>query len=72
MADARLAQWYGKKYLVPGAKFASATAWARPLIDASEFVGLDIETSSPPESDDWLAAQSKDGDIEGAVDVMAS
>ncbi len=72
MPDKRLEQWYGKKYLVPGAKFASATAWARPLIAASEFVGLDIETSSPPESDDWLAAQSKDGDIEGAVDVMAS
>ena len=70
--DERLAAWYGRKYLVTGDKFQAATAWARPLIEASEFVGLDIETSTPPESDDWLAAQSKDGDIEGAVDVIAS
>ena len=69
--DERLAHWYGVKYLVTGAKFEAAVEWARPLIEASDFVGLDIETSTPPESDDWLAAQSKTGKIEG-VDVIGS
>lgn len=70
-ADERLAQWYATKWLVTGEKFAAATAWARPFIEASPFIGFDIETSVPPESEDWLAAQNKEGKPEG-VDVIAS
>lgn len=69
--DERLAQWYATKFLVTGDKFDAAVRWAMPFIEASGFVALDIETSTPPESDDWLAAQSKTGKIEG-VDVIGS
>jgi len=69
--DERLAQWYATKFLVTGDKFDAAVRWAMPFIEASDFVGLDIETSTPPESDDWLAAQSKTGKAEG-VDVIGS
>lgn len=69
--DERLLKWYGQTFLVTGDKFESAIAWARPFIEASEFVGLDIETTTPDDSDEWLANQSKSGKAEG-VDVIAS
>ena len=69
--DERLSKWYATKFLVTGAKFDAAVSWARPFLEQSETVSLDIETSVPPESDEWLAAQSKTGKIEG-VDVIGS
>lgn len=69
--DERLSKWYATKFLVTGAKFDAAVAWARPFLEQSETVSLDIETSVPPESDEWLAAQSKTGKVEG-VDVIGS
>ena len=69
--DERLSKWYATKFLVTGAKFDAAVSWARPFLEQSETVSLDIETSVPPESDEWLAAQSKSGKPEG-VDVIGS
>ena len=54
-----MAHWYGRKYLVTADKFDRAIAWMRPEIAQSEYVGLDIETSTPDESDDWLLEQKK-------------
>lgn len=72
-ADERLAHWYGRKYLVTADKFDRAIAWMRPEIAQSEYVGLDIETSTPDESDDWLLEQKKrSGSDELGVDVIAS
>lgn len=69
--DERLAHWYGVQYLVTANKFDTAVEWARPFILQTPEIGLDIETSTPDESDDWLAAQSKSGKPEG-VDVIGS
>ena len=69
--DERLSKWYATKFLVTGAKFDAAVSWARPFLEQSETVSLDIETSTPVESDEWLAAQSKSGKPEG-VDVIGS
>lgn len=66
--DERIAAWAGKKYLVTANNFDNAITWALPHLDASPFIALDIETSTPPESDEWLLAQD---DVNG-VDVMGS
>jgi DNA polymerase I-like protein with 3'-5' exonuclease and polymerase domains/5'-3' exonuclease len=66
--DHRLKKWYGRSRLVTGDLFDEAVRWALPLIEASEEVMLDIETSSSDESDAWLEAQ---GNADG-VDVFGS
>jgi DNA polymerase I-like protein with 3'-5' exonuclease and polymerase domains len=66
--DPRLKPWYGRVRLVTGATFEQACAWATPHILASRDIALDIETSTPDESDEWLAAL---GDPDG-VDVFGS
>jgi DNA polymerase I-like protein with 3'-5' exonuclease and polymerase domains len=66
--DPRLKPWYGRVRLITAASFADACAWARPHIEASRDIALDIETSTPDESDEWLAAI---GDPDG-VDVFGS
>jgi 5'-3' exonuclease len=71
--DPRLKQWLGQTWLVTAENFDEATAWALPRLLASEDIALDIETSTPDESDDWLAAMTKSGDLEDAgVDVFGS
>lgn len=68
--DERLLQWNTTAELVTAPDWKEFKEWARPLIKASAYVALDIETSTPDESDDWLQAQGKD---EGAgVDVIGS
>jgi DNA polymerase I-like protein with 3'-5' exonuclease and polymerase domains/5'-3' exonuclease len=69
--DERLEQWYAKKWLITNDKLAKAMEWARPLIEATPYPALDIETSTPEESDAWLIEQSKTGKADG-VDVIAS
>lgn len=66
--DPRLKPFYGRVRLVTGATFEQAVAWALPHILASRDIALDIETSTPDESDEWLAAL---GDPDG-VDVFGS
>lgn len=66
--DERLAQWYGEAYLVTADNYAEAAEYAWPHLQASKELILDIETSTPDESDEWLAAKGKpDG-----IDVLGS
>jgi len=68
--DARLKEWEGHSYLVTADKWDSFKSWALPLLIGSDFVALDIETSTPDQSDEWLEAQGK---AEGVgVDVIGS
>ena len=64
--DERLRKWESQSHLVSGAKWESFKAWASPLIAQSDFVALDIETSTPDESDEWVEANG------GIVDVIGS
>jgi DNA polymerase I-like protein with 3'-5' exonuclease and polymerase domains/5'-3' exonuclease len=68
--DERLAHWNYTAKLITASNWEAFKQKARPLIGVSEYVGLDIETSTPDESDEWLQAQGKE---EGAgVDVIGS
>ena len=66
--DTRLSMWRQKKRLITADNYDSALAHLKKtLVDVDE-VSLDIETSTPDESDDWLAAMPK----QGGVDVIGS
>lgn len=67
--DERLRKHGGVVKLIHAGNFAQAYEWAREQILLSPSVSLDVETSTPPESDEWLEAQGKDGD---SVDVFGS
>jgi len=69
--DERLRTWYGRSRLVTAENFDAAVDWALPLITVSDFVTLDVETSTGDESDEWLCSQRKNEDGEG-VDVIGS
>lgn len=66
--DDRLKKWYGQVWVVTADTFEQASAFALARIAYSPFVALDIETSTPDESDEWLA---RCGNPEG-VDVFGS
>lgn len=66
--DERLKRWSTTVDLVTAKTWDKFVKWALPKFDESEYIGLDIETSTPEESDDWLLAQDK----EEGVDVMGS
>lgn len=66
--DIRLKDWYGKTRLITADNFAEAREWALQRIKLGREVALDIETSTPDESDEWLAAL---GDPDG-VDTFGS
>ena len=71
--DPKTKKWLGKTRLVTADTFDQAIAWAMPHILASGEIALDIETSTPEESDEWLANMTKSGDAEDAgVDVFGS
>jgi len=66
----RLKSFHSQVRLVHAGNYSQAVEWAAEQIRKSPYVTLDIETSTPPESDEWLAAQDKD---DGAtVDVFGS
>lgn len=58
----------GVKRIVSAENYDEAMAWAKKQIAISPCVSLDIETSTPPESDEWLEQRGK----EGRVDVFGS
>jgi DNA polymerase I-like protein with 3'-5' exonuclease and polymerase domains/5'-3' exonuclease len=68
--DPVLRHWYGQIRLVTAENFAEACEWALPLIKACDWVSLDIETSTPDESDEWLVEQGKKEGV--GVDVFGS
>jgi 5'-3' exonuclease len=55
-ADSRIAHWYGYEYLVTADNFADACQMLRETLAATPDFDFDIESSTPPDSDDWLAA----------------
>ncbi len=67
-ADPRMKRWLGNARLVTADNFEAAVKWMMPKIAESYDVALDIETSTPDESTEWLERQ---GDIDG-VDVFGS
>lgn len=74
--DARLKHWHGHSRLVHAGNFEQAAAWAFEKLLASPEVPFDIETSTPPESDEWLEAKKRNGGAEEGgklgVDVLGS
>lgn len=72
--DQRLAQWYGRQTLVTAENFSEVAAWAQPILAATPYPGLDIETSTSQESDDWIATrlENSTGRKKVIVDVIDS
>jgi DNA polymerase I-like protein with 3'-5' exonuclease and polymerase domains/5'-3' exonuclease len=69
--DQRYARWYGTRTLVHGGNFKKVIAAAKKQI--TDYIALDLETTTPEESDDWLAARSiRDSEERVAVDVYGS
>lgn len=66
--DERLRQWSAARRLVTAGNWEAFVPWALTHIKERPWLALDIETSTPDESDDWLIAQE---DPEG-VDVIGS
>ena len=67
--DSRLKQWGQQVRLVTAGNFEAAYSFLKSKLDESRFFCLDLETTVPPESDEWLAERSSKG---GGVDVIAS
>ena len=66
--DARLTKWQGVRRLVVAENWDTFVPWALSKLAILPWFALDIETSTPVESDDWLEAL---GDPDG-VDVIGS
>ena len=69
-SDGRLAQWAQRCTLVTAGNFDEVERYCLGHFRVSPFVSLDIETSTPPESDEWLMNQTPP-DPDG-VDVLGS
>ena len=68
VTDQRLAKWVQQIILVTADNYDSAADFFREKVLSSPIFALDIETSTPEESDEWLIAGSK----ENKVDVLGS
>ena len=66
--DERLIKYSSARRLVTSDNWDSFMPWALENIKKNPRVALDIETSTPPESDDWLYAQ----DDANGVDTIGS
>jgi len=64
VTDERLRPWRAQGRLVTAETWDAFVAWALPKIKARGWMGLDIETSTPDESDEWLAAQNDPGGVD--------
>lgn len=69
--DDRLRKFASVVKLVTAENYAEAVAWARQQIARSPFVALDVETSTPPESDEWIERLGKN-ESKVPVDVFGS
>jgi DNA polymerase I-like protein with 3'-5' exonuclease and polymerase domains/5'-3' exonuclease len=67
--DERLKPWAGQTRLVTKANYAAAVSFLKSKVSSTPYFSLDLETTVPDESDDWLAQRTKNG---GGVDVIAS
>ena len=72
--DERLKKFYGGRKIVHAGNYEQVSRWALPKLLESPFVAFDIETSTPPESDEWLEAKKKkvNEDTDLGVDVFGS
>jgi len=68
ITDGRLKAWGAQRRLVTASNWAEFKPWALREMAKRPWYGLDIETTTPDESDDWLAVQG----AEDSVDVMGS
>ena len=68
VTDTRLHKWAQRVELVTQKNYAAALELFMAKVPESETFSLDIETSTPVESDEWLAA----GNRENKVDVLGS
>lgn len=69
--DPRLKPWYGRARLITAENFEAAAEFVIDKLAETREVGLDIETSTPDESDEWLANQKSKNGRDG-VDVFGS
>ena len=69
VADTRLHSFAQQVRLVTADNYDAAMNFLKAKLDESRFFCLDLETTVPEESDDWLARRSAKG---GGVDVIAS
>lgn len=67
--DQLLRKWAGVVTLVDAVNYQDCLDFLKKHINASPYVSLDIETSTPPESDEWLEMQNKEDKV---VDVFGS
>lgn len=72
--DARLKQWYGRRGIVYPEDYDKALRTLAERLPQSREVSLDIETSTPQESDDWLDTLNRKAaeDSDRGVDVLGS
>lgn len=69
--DERLRQYAQKRWLVHAGNYDGAFQKLKDTVDKTPEFSLDIETSTPPESDEWVASLGKDED-RTPVDVIGS
>ena len=69
--DERLRRFAQQVHLVSAENYEKAVEFAKKHIPFSPYVTLDIETSTPPESDEWLERLDKSED-KTPVDVFGS
>lgn len=69
--DIRVKPWYGRARLITADNFDDACEWALEKFETTQEISLDFETSTPDESDEWLANQRSKGGKDG-VDVFGS
>lgn len=67
-ADERINKFRGQMRLVTADNFDAALTFLKSKVAETPFFGVDLETSTPEESDDWLAAR----EAENKVDVISS
>jgi 5'-3' exonuclease len=70
--DERLVPWRPGSTLVTAENYDRVIARLAPQFAASPFIALDIETSTPPESDEWLILNKGGEDDSLGVDVLGS
>ena len=69
VTDERLVKWAAQSRLVTAANYTEAVDFLKRKVRETPEFCLDLETTTPPESDEWLAERSSKG---GGVDVIGS
>lgn len=70
--DERLRKFAGVVKLVSAENYAAAYEWAKGEIAKSEYVTLDVETSTPEESDEWLERKGKEDKVDTFGSTLTS